>query len=265
MDSDLHKIETMQNQPESFCTKTSKTYRKFAATKHPHIDTYNKFFFKCLLNKTVYNGNAFEEQKFRLNINTIKEAHERLIDDPLSVLTLSTRAVNFLYFCNHFLSDEGLHVDPEFFLKLGDEHSLEAHEDDVDARIYMYTHAIIGATCFYSEPLPAHTKNTYREMILHVEKILAENFAKTTLDHKCEFMVCCRLCEHTSYLEPIIKSELLSSISPNGLYFVNTLNTHRSNIRKQSMAVMEHSNVLALMAFLDPVDIQSDSIQSKQI
>lgn len=261
IDNVLHKLETMQNEPKSSHTKTAKKYRKVAAAKHPHIDTYNDFFFKCLFNETVFNGNAFVEHKSHINLNIIRAAHEQLISDPLSVLTLSTPAVNFLYFCNHYFAKEGLCVEPEFFLKVGDEHHLDAQKDDVDAHIYMYTHAIISATRFYSESLPENTKNVYREMIVRIEKILEENYAETTLDHKCEFLVCCKLSKYTSHLEPIIKSELLSSISPYGLYFVNTLNTHKSNVRKQSMAVMEHSNVLALMAFLEPSDMHSETSQ----
>lgn len=228
----------------------TKSYRRSAYRKHPYIDLYNSFFFKCLFDRSVFGGDAFERLSIHIKKEHVKEMYHQLISDPESVFELSTPAVNFIYFCTLFYPEECPQISPERILAWGDEHHIANPDADTDARIYFYTHAIIGATEFYSKQISDEHRAVYTEMLRRVEYAIAQRYMHTSIDHKAEFIVCCRMLGYTSSIESVIRSEILSSRSPHGIYFQNTLNTIKNNFSRRSMHAVEHSNILSLLAFM---------------
>ena len=228
-----------------------KSYRRGAHKAHPFLIPYNDFFFKCIFDRTIFSGTAFEAHLNQINQKRLKEARRSLLADPMSLFTLSTVAINFLYHYDYFLGNEDGLFDLRKLLRLPDSYKLENPADDLDARIYFYTHMIIGASRFYAEKISQQALPLYQEALGLVERLITDNYANCTIDHKAEFMVCARLCNYSSPLEPLIRSELTNSLSPHGAFFINTLNTHKGEVFKQTLETAEHSNVLALMAFLD--------------
>lgn len=225
-----------------------RSYRQEAWEKFRVIEVYNRLFFKYLFDQTIFDGKAYENLKDLVKVEEVKMWRDKLLADKNALFALSTPAVNFIYFCDRFFKEEGMAIDPKEMLAIGQSESLSNWTDDCDARIYFYTHCIIGASQFYSET-PQH-REVYIEMLKEVEKVLTENYASLSLDHKCEFLVCCAICQYESPLTPIIRSEAETSLSPHGTFLVNTQNTYQHRLPLQSMQLCEHSNVLALMAFL---------------
>ena len=231
-----------------------RAYRAEATARHPYVGVYNNLFFKCIFDETIFDGKGSAMLREHIDMEHLAETRRQLLEDPASLFVLSTVAVNFLYHCGHFFGNEGLTIDPAFIMEVGKTQRVEGVAD-LDARIYFYTHAIIGASHFYAQSISGHARVQYQEMIKGIERILAHQYVDASLDHKTEFLVCCRLVGYDSYLEPVIRSELERSVSPHGLYFVNRHNTHAHNPAKQSMLHMEHTNVLALMALLGPDEV----------
>lgn len=229
----------------------SKKYRKAAALAHPLVDQYNAFFFKCIFDRTIFKGTAFEDNYDDINPSRLQEVRLNLLKDSKSLFILSTVAINFLYHYEHFLGNTDGLFDPIKLLAIPDKHSLPDEKDDRDARIYYYTHMIIGASNFYSKKISKKDSAVYVDALKRVEQIISENYNKCTIDQKAEFMVCARLCGYASHLEEIIRSELATSCSPHGNFLVNTQNIHRGSVLKEAMETAEHSNVLAIMAFAD--------------
>lgn len=227
-----------------------RAYRRAAYKKHPCIDTYNNFFFKCLFDRTIFKGDAFDQLSVHISKEHLKKTYEDLINDPESVFTLSTPAVNFIYFCNLFFPDLCPPIDPKILLEWGETYRLADISADTDARIYFYTHAIINATEFYSKSIPSQHRYVYIEILRRIEHALSERYVHTSIDHKAEFIVCCRMLNFTSVLEPVISSEILASRARHGIYFQNVHNVKWNEFSRRSMQAVEHSNILALLAFM---------------
>lgn len=229
----------------------SKKYRREARQKHQHVALYNNFFFKCVFDRKIFSGTAFEDNIDKIDLERLMKVRQDLLNDPKSLFMLSTVAINFLYHFDHFLGNEDGLFDPKKLMLIPESQQIDNQTDDFDARIYFYTHMIIGASRFYSEAIPDHELPMYVEGLRKVEALISENYAKCTIDHKAEFMVCARLCRYESFLEPIIRSELSTSCSPHGTFLVNKHNVHNDRVFKQTLETAEHSNVLAIMAFGD--------------
>lgn len=226
-----------------------KYYRREATKKHPWIGPYNQFFFKCLFDRTLFDGTGFSDHAARIDAAVVSHIYKELFNDMQSVFALATPAVNFFYLTDMFITGGRSPIDPSYFLEVGDQCSLKDPRADLDSRIYMYTHAIIGASQFYATSVPEKDRDVYRRMLERIETLMRDNYADLNIDQKSEFAVCCRLCDYDSPLMPIIRSELATSLSPHGLFFVNTHNTYADDPVKKSLFVSEHANVLALMAF----------------
>ena len=230
---------------------SEKAYRKDAIQKHHKVQLYNIIFFKLLFDQTIFDGKRYEELIKGVNQEDVMEVREALLQDCEAVFTLATPAINFLYFCEHFFPELDTKLDPGEFLAIADSQSLENAVNDRNSRIYLYTHVIIGASRFYSHSIDDEYRTVYLEMLQRLEQLIQDGFTSTSLDHKVEFLVCCRLCNHKSDLEQQIYNEVVHSVSEHGMFVVNTYNTFASSKAKQTMEAMEHTNVLTLMAFLD--------------
>ncbi len=228
-----------------------KKYRSAYIEKYSAIYAYNKFFFKCLFDETIFDGDAFREHAHMLKSTHHASLYASLAHDPEALFTLSTPAVNFITLSAYFCPDTCAPLSPTHLCEVGDHVSIDDPASDLDARIYFYTHLIIGRSRFYKEMIPPQ-ESAYQTMITRLEQLISSQYEQVSLDHKCEFLVCARLCGYTSFLHERIHTELMGSVSPVGAYFINTQNIFRERLFKGSLETMEHTNVLALMAFVDP-------------
>jgi hypothetical protein len=231
-----------------------KSYRVDILTKYYHIKDYNKFFFRCLLDRTIFNDSLFEASVSSIDKSHLAAFRAAFMEDTHAVFALSTHAVNFITLSNYFFGDEVCPLSYEYFLNVGDREVLNEERDDLDARIYFYTHVIIGASRFYAERIADDALSYCREMVRRVEQIIESHYDTLSLDHKCEFLVCAHLCEYETVLQERIYHELVTSISPHPLFFKNIHNARSIRKHEATISSMEHTNVLALMAFV-PKDL----------
>lgn len=243
-------VERLGTPEERIYGNTGKMYRRELLKEYGAIVEYNKFFFKCLFDRTLFAGDAFNANRDRISWAHFSALYEKLRTDHHAVFVLSTPAVNFLMLGRYFFGEEVSEVPAQYFLDVGEKAMGDATGKNIDACIYFYTHVIIGLTRFYAEAIPAAELAAAREMLLRVETVLESHFTEASLDHKCEFLVCARMCAYVSPLESRIRKELEQSLSPDGAYFVNTHNRHSAYYSKKTLYGAEHTNVLAIMALL---------------
>lgn len=226
-----------------------KTYREPYKHIYKDIYAYNRYFFMCLFDRIIFQGDAFTESAGCIDRDHHASLHATLRKDLDALRTLSTPAVNFITLSHYFYPDlPTLSSDDWLHIGLRDT-SLQGH-DYLDATIYLFTHVIIGNTLFYARAPEEKELQVFAQMLRHAEALIDTHYDSLSLDHKTEFLVCAALCSHVSYLKDRIAAELTQSVSPCGTYFHNVLNTHASKEPK-SAARMEHTNILALMAFLE--------------
>lgn len=231
-----------KNENTTPSTKIQKIRRPYHE-KYPELKAFDKILFRNLFCHTVY-GIDLKEAISNLRIEKkIADLRANLLDDREGIKLLSTMAVNFFYTSQLFFGDRV--VEPEFFLSLITE-DWKSEKEYLQLRLYLATHAIIGESLFYAEPIN-YKKETYIEMAKFVEKLIADNFKDVSLDIKFEFLVCAKMLGLNSILEKTIRDEAAISLSADGLFFVDK---HNSNVGiAESFVKSEHRNVLAIMGF----------------
>jgi RimK family alpha-L-glutamate ligase len=208
---------------------------------------FNKILFKVLFAQTLY-GHDLRPQVRQLGLEEEMLAIlEQLRGDESAMQLLSTRAINYIYLLHYYFRDEPEKVsfDPEWFLQLAQrfDDSLDPHHAH-KLKIYLLTHAIIGASHYYNHPVDAPV---YRRMVAYLEEIIHQQYFTTTLDTKFEFLVCAALTRYETYLKPIIHSEASRSLSACGNFIVDQY-SHDPLIAKDQLWQSEHRNVLYLMS-----------------
>ncbi len=248
---DIQKISDPSSETES-AASAGKAYRAAAKLKHPLIAAYNAVFFKVLFDQTVFSGRHYRQELDHINRDLLRSTHQALLSDPTSLFTLSTPAVNFLYLCDYFFAveDPSFRIDPSKLLDIAQAETVLGEDNDRDARIYFCTHAIIGASAFYSRPVSPDAIPLYHEMLAHTERTILADYVHASLDHKCEFIVCAKIIGYESVLYHTILHEVRASFSTHGNYVTNVHNTYSNNVTHDTADGMEHTNVLAVMAFL---------------
>ncbi len=235
------------------CGTSERTFTKGKEYRRPYkniygdILRYNRFFFMCLFDRSVFNGAAFEEHSDLLNKIHHRELYEKLKEDPEALHALSTMGVNFLMLSHHFFPEL---PSPYESLRIAIRHPIPVTLPDMgDATAYFGTHVVIGASLFYAREIPADMRPLCLEMLKIAEDVIRASYDLMSLDHKCELLVCAELCGVTSPLASEIQSELLASVAPSASYFINIHNAHKKpDIPTPKRK--EHTNILALMAFL---------------
>lgn len=225
-----------------------KAYRRIYRQKHYKVDQYNRIFFKALFLQTIFKDPLATELISAINQRDVAEVREKLLADPAAIFSLSTPAINFLYHSEHFF---GGGLNPEWFIEIAESHNLPNYLDTIDARAYLLTHVIIGASKFYQERQITFQPEIYTKMLQLVESDILKHYSSLSLDLKCEFLVCAALLNYQSALQSAIKTEVEASSSVHGDFIVDTLNQHKNNFYKKGFQASEHRNVLALMAFGD--------------
>jgi len=220
--------------------------RKEFFEKYPNIFNYNKLLFRYLFSKSIYQLDLREIISEKLSDQEIVTLRQELLSDSQAIASLSTHAINFLYLSNLYLNQSTAKDDLLRFLAISRESSRKTNATDLSLRIYLLTHCIIGESAFYSRPITTNLE-TYRLFLQELEEIISKNYTAISLDAKFEFLVCCKICNYLSNIERLIQTEAQKSLSPQGIFFVDTLNTH-ANINQNGLSCAEHRNVLAIMS-----------------
>ena len=122
-------------------------------------------------------------------------------------------------------------------------------QKQLSSTAYFITHMIIGESRFYSKELSKETIQKYKELFERLENLISTHFFSFKLDIKLEFLVCARILGYTSFLENMIYSEAVNSLSPYGDYIVDTYNVTES-WQKKDFNTAEHRNVLFILSTL---------------
>jgi hypothetical protein len=175
------------------------------------------------------------------------ELSEKLQSDKEAVSILSTYAINYIYLVEVILFPRKSRQLDQF---ISDTIALASSYDDTPEDslllIYLFTHCIIGASNFYQSTVYDHR---YREMLTILEARISNHFHDINLDNKFEFLVCCKLTGFTTSLEQRIQEEALQSVSSEGTFLIDTVNSAGQS-DKRSFADSEHRNVLYIMSQL---------------
>jgi len=231
-----------------FTSKKSggRSYRRSAYETHYKIYEYNNIFFKALFLKKIFNEST-EDICDAIDQNDLQAVTLKLLQDERSLFTLSTHAVNFLYHVKHFFP-ELVTIHPQQIIDIAHKFTTE-FDWGLEAKIYLYTHAIIGESKFYSDAIQADFQ-TYQSMVSELENDIFANYSRVNLDQKCEVIVCSQLLGIPSRLQQPVSQEASQSLSNIGNFVVDTLNSsadYSISVRK-SLGGSEHRNVLAIAA-----------------
>jgi hypothetical protein len=220
--------------------------------RHPSLFGLELALFRVRHLRFVYGVDALPALLTLVPQQALLDLHGRLLADDEAVRALSTYVVNYTCLLELLLQpDAPKAATLEHFYTLG--HSYE-HElgnpDYLPLLVYLYTHCIIAAGNFYTQPLPPPLLPVARRMLARLETVLTKHFADLSLDTKLEFLVCCRMCDFKTLLKEKIDSECQTSVSPEGTFLIDTHNSLARTSRKKSFAASEHRNVLYIMSRL---------------
>lgn len=224
--------------------------RKSALDKYPWIIRYNAILFKWLFLTTLFKIDIRERVLETLPEETLQGNARLLLNDPLSLISLSTFGINFLYLTRGILQSEKL-FHPRHLLDIAKNHYPKTQEY-AELELYYFTHCIIGESQFYNKPVRSNIK-LYADMIAASEEIIEKYFTYVSLDNKVEFLVAAKLCRTKSFLSERIQRECEENFSEK----LWCITEPRRPIEKQNLSNEEHRNVLYIMSNLEFAGIQS--------
>ncbi len=224
-------------------------------SKYPKLRSYNSILFKVLFAETIYGRDIRPIVRKLVPDQEFIGLYNALRNDKRAVMVLSTHAINYFYNLAHYFSgikgcEDLINLDPDYYLQLA-----QGYDQDMDGigidrvrkyQVYLLTHAVIGASKFYSRRV---TGSVYVEMMRLGEQVIEESYTKVSLDNKLEYLVCAKLCGYKSSLETLILGEAAASLSYTGNFIIDTLNETRTSMStSNNICTSEHRNVLYLMA-----------------
>ena len=211
--------------------------------RYPLLRSYERVLFRILFLHSVYgiDGHALLFQV--LDEASARQLYDSLLHDPEALRVLSSYAINYLYLFDHFdTSVDRLRLQPEQLLKIADGYTggsaLDRQLED-----YYYTHCILGETLLYARPVATEKQPPHLKMLQKLETIITEHLVETKLDVLYEYLVCCRILNHRSELEPQILARTEKAVHPDG-FIAEPLSTHL----QASLQNAEHRNVLFLLS-----------------
>ncbi len=206
---------------------------------------YHDILLQTLYARTLYEKDYTASAKDLLPESLITSFERNLFKDQRAVATLSTFAVTFIYLVHRILWTN-LPFDVPSLLSIAQKHLDPTKPDELSMLIYFYTHCIIGESLFYSREIPSDLLPVYKDVIQTLEHIFMENYTNTSLDHKFEFLVCCRICHYQTKVETRIMDETTHSLSPDGFFLIDSKNYYAGK-KDTSVYGAEHQNVLYLL------------------
>jgi len=221
--------------------------RKPYFAKYPALFGAELALFRLRHLGAAYGIDAREQFLQTMPISELEALASELLDDPAALSILSTFAINFLYLLRRVVLHDDEGIDVEALYNLGDRYDT-SDDEQLRLMIYLYTHCIVAESNFYQRPLPAPLLPVYQRMLRRLEPLVQEHFMHCSLDTKLEFLVCCRICNYQTPLFAQIDDECSQSLSPNGTFVVDTLNSFSRLKAKVSFASSEHRNALYVMS-----------------
>lgn len=232
--------------PEHGDYMVSKEARQTYFIQYPSLESYLGLLFKYLFVQKIYGVNLRPYIRELVSDEKLLALKESLEQDHEAMRVLSTYAINYLYMLDHYLGIPLSKVNPETYHAIGSSYPNNSFE----LQIYFFTHCIIGASKFYSTKIKDSDLATYIKMLHCIEKTIKDHYETISLDNKCEFLVCAKICGYKSTLENDILAEADCSLSPDGNFLIDTLNTKASPDERNDFVGSEHRNVLYAMSQL---------------
>lgn len=195
-----------------------------------------------------YNVDARQKLLSLVSEKELRTLSSALKKDTGALTVLSTYAINYIYLVETILFPQPDTDMAEFLDNIVNLH--ETYDDtpeDSLLMIYLFTHCIIGASNFYQAKIPLEQNPAYRTMLEYIEARIDTHFPAINLDNKFEFLVCGRVLSFSSRLEEAIQAEATQSVSPEGTFLIDTINTAGQG-NKTSFTDSEHRNVLYIMS-----------------
>jgi hypothetical protein len=225
--------------------------------KYPWLRGLELVLFRVRHLKEIYGVDARAALFELVPRRQLLEYKKQLMTDPDALRILSTYAVNYIFLLERVVleQDNAESIDLKLFYNLADGYDLN---DPVHLQlyIYLYTHCIIADAHFYVMPIPTYSLATYTKMLVRLEKVIIDHLAELSLDTKLEFLVCSRICNFNTSATKEIYDECRKSVSPEGTFLVDTVNTFANREAKKTFDASEHRNVLFIMSSLSYVPHQ---------
>ncbi|MCA9365167.1 MAG: ATP-grasp domain-containing protein [Candidatus Moranbacteria bacterium] len=247
---DVEHEEILQNIMKKKATdnqnRIAKKRREKYFQKHPSLQEYNDILFRALYAKNIYNTDIKKHVEKIVPKKDLIKTKTSLENDEKALQNLSTHAINFLYNLDFLYKDTQTRVNPAHYLQTA-EKMTQKDSISIKLKIYLLTHCVIGKSLFYKKNVEDKT-GVYKKMMELAEKTIKENYKKVSLDNKFEFLVCTRLCQHTSQIEEKILKEASQAFAQNGNFVIDKANNITKNNKRESFIQSEHRNVLYIMA-----------------
>lgn len=226
--------------------------RKLYFDRYPGILGLEAELFRLRHLQVFYNVDARPVFLRRYPLTELEELERSLLDDPEAVRALSSWAVNFLYLLRRFVLQDESGIDIAQLYAIGEGYDT-ADEEQLRLLSYLYTHCVIAESNFYAREVPKQTLPVYRKMLERLETICERRLDGMSLDTKLEFLVSCELIGYKTKLRGAIHKECAQSVSPEGMFIVDTHNTFSQKQAKKTFEASEHRNVLFAMSWLPHV------------
>ncbi len=245
------KIKTILNEKDIYQKKVhnKKDFRLDTLKKYPLLGSYSEILFRNLMSKNIFNVDLRESIQKMISDKDLVSLREKLLKNPEDILTLSTFALNYIYFLEDYFEGDATHkVDVSKLLTLTQTKEFANRGKNRDLLIndvYFITHALIGASKFYKQKITKDREN-YLELFGLLEKIVDKYYLALSLDTKLELLICAQLLDTSSKFEDRILQEAEFSLSPINNFLVDTFNIQKNKTSK-SWIDSEHRNVLYIM------------------
>lgn len=213
---------------------------------YPRLRKINKYLFHALFLYTVYGYDSRQELSNFKDLENLDELAASLIEDEPAIAILSTHAINFFYIYRGFLQQRENQIDLDKIIKIGGSFYDLDNRTHLKLLIYLFTHCIIGESYFYYRTIPKQKVKKYREMLDYLDHVIASRYFQVNLDCKLEFLVCCRILNYKSKIEPIIRNEAISSGNEKKQFIIDTYNQDAGN--KITPQTSEHRNILFILS-----------------
>lgn len=230
----------------------NKAYRKKYFEAFRMLPIYNALLFRVLFCDSVYDLDIRPYVKELIPDKEFIGLFRELLADQDAIRVLSTHAINFFYLLKNYykfsvrLSSMVL-VDPYEIVTLAGDYSdlvnrkILMQSDALKLKIYVLTHAILGESRFYQRSVRLQA---FKEMCREIEKVISDNYFDVSLDNKCEFLVCAKICGYKTHLKKMIMGEAEKSLSWSGQFIVDA----DASAVRHVLRTSEHRNVLYIMA-----------------
>ncbi len=210
--------------------------RREVLAQYPNLLQIQSVLAKTLFARTIYNIDVKNEALTAIGSPVLEQLRSSLLSNPHHLLILSTYAINVLY----FIGD----IKPQLFvdvLQQGIASLTATSPYRPRDLVYLATHAVIGASQFYSQPITSDHA-VYVELLALAEQIIIDYPGDVSLDAQLEFLVAHKILGTTSELEAAIMSVATSSTAPFGVTIVDQHKAQGANFCQA-----EHRNVLFTM------------------